>query len=203
MNFLEMLLSERLKEKNPMLEIFGSDRKVLQIACQDFTNYLKVHWELIGKESSECEIVERLEKIFNEDPAELSEFLSVWTGTWFKKWKERVKLLIGEENTKKWSRITRVLENAEPTWRKLTNKQEMQDMIISTLIRNGETCGTTILAENLLKMELGEEKKEYRNEREQVLNAVCAALTRAKELAHSRGPLIFVKVDKGYYQSTH
>jgi len=203
MNFLEMLLSERLKEKTPMLEVFGSDRKVLQIACQDFTNYLKVHWDLIGKESNECEIVERLEKIFNEDPAELSEFLSIWTGTWFKKWKERVKLLIGEENTKKWRRITKVLENAEPTWRKLTNKQEMQDMITSTLIRNGETCGTAILAENLLKMELGEDKKEYRNEQEHVLNVVCAALTRAKELAHSRGPLIYVKVDKGYYQSTH
>ncbi len=54
MNFIEILLSEKLKDKNPMLDVLGSDRKVLQIACQDLTNYLKVHWDLVGKEANEC-----------------------------------------------------------------------------------------------------------------------------------------------------
>jgi len=68
MNFIETLLSEKLKDRNPMLDVYGSDRKVLQIACQDFTNYLKIHWDLVGKEANECEIVERLEKFFSENP---------------------------------------------------------------------------------------------------------------------------------------
>lgn len=202
MNFMEMLLSDKLKERNPMLDVFGSDRKVLQIACQDFTNYLKVHWDLVGKEDNECEIAERLEKIFNENPSELGEFLGIWTGIWLEKWKERVKLLIGDENSKRWNRVTRILENAESAWRRLTNRQEMQEMITNTLIKNGEICGTSILAENLLKMELGEEKTNYRSEEEKILNILNATLSKARELAQSRGPLIFVKVDKGYYQSS-
>lgn len=203
MNFIEILLSEKLKDKNPMLDVLGSDRKVLQIACQDLTNYLKVHWDLVGKEANECELVEKLESFFNENPTELDEFLSIWTGIWLRKWKERVKLLIGNENMKRWNKVTKILDNAEPLWKKLSNRQEMQEVITSTLIKNGEICGTSILAENLLKMELGDEKsKEYVNEKEQVLSVMNNTLRKARELAQSKGPLIFVKVDKGYYQST-
>ena len=202
MNFIEILLSEKLKDKNPMLDVLGSDRKVLQIACQDLTNYLKVHWDLVGKEANECELVEKLESFFNENPTELGEFLSIWTGIWLRKWKERVKLLIGNENTKRWNKVTKILDNAEPLWEKLSNRQEMQEVITSTLIKNGEICGTSILAENLLKMELGDEKrKEYVNEKEQVLSVMNNTLRKARELAQSKGPLIFVKVDKGYYKS--
>jgi hypothetical protein len=201
MNFIEILLSEKLKDKNPMLDTLGSDRKVLQIACQDLTSYLKVHWELVGKEANDCDIVEKLEKIFNETPTELSEFLDVWTGIWLRKWAERVKLLIGNENSKKWSRTTRILNNGEAMWGKLSKRQEMEEVIISTLVKNGEVCGTSILAENLLKMELGEDEKEYTSDEEQVVNVVNNTLRKARELAQSKGPLIFVKVDKGYYQT--
>jgi len=201
MNFIETLLSEKLKERNPMLDVFGSDRKVLQIACEDLTNYLKVHWNLVGKEANECELVDMLEKLFNEDPNELEEFLDVWTGTWFKKWKERVKLLIGNENSYRWNKVTKILNNAESLWRRLSNRREMQEVLTSTLIKNGEICGTSILAENLLKMELGEKKKKYINEEEHVVNVVNNALRKARELARSKGPLIFVKIDKGYYNT--
>ncbi len=199
MNFIEMLLSEKLKDKNPMLDILGSDRKVLQIVCQDLTNYLKFHWNLIGKEANECEIVENLEKLFSENAKELEEFLDVWTGIWLKKWKERVKVLIGNENSNRWNKVTEILNKSEPLWRKLVNSQEMQEVVTSTLIKNGEVCGTSILAENLLKMELGEKKREYLTEEEQVVNVVNNALRKARELTRSKGPLIYVKIDKGYY----
>jgi len=202
MNFIETLLSEKLKEINPTLDVFGSDRKVLQIACQDLTNYLKVHWDLVGKEANECELVERLEKFFNENPDEMQEFLSIWTGIWFKKWKERVKLLIGNENSNKWNRVTKLLTDAEPIWKNLPNRQEMQELVTSTLIKNGEICGTSILAENLLKMELGEKDRNYLNEQEQIMNVVNNTLRKARELTRSKGPLIYVKIDKGYYNNT-
>jgi hypothetical protein len=202
MNLMEMLLSEKLKEKNPMLDIFGSDRKVLQIACQDLTNYLKVHWNLIGKEANDCEVVEKLEAIFNEDRSELEEFLDVWTGIWFKKWVERVKLLIGKENSSKWNRVTEILNNAEPLWRRLSNRHEMQEAITYTLIKNGEICGTSILAENLLKMELGERRRQQpSSEEEHVMRIVNNAIRKARELARSKGPLIYVKIDKAYYEA--
>ena len=200
MNFIETLLSEKLQEVNPTMDVFGSDRKVLQIACEDLMNYLKVHWNLVGNKTDECELVERLEKFFKENPSELEEFLGIWTGIWFRKWEERVKLLIGNENSNRWNRVTKLLNDAEPIWRKLTNRQEMQGLVTSTLIKNGEICGTSILAENLLKMELREKDRNYANEREQVISVVNNTLRKARELTRSRGPLIYVKIDKGYYQ---
>ena len=202
MNFVETLMSEKLIEKNPLIDVLGADRKVLQIACQDLTNYLKFHWDISGIDAGQCEVVERLEKFYEQNPEELQEFMSVWSGMWLKKWGERVKLLIGNENSKRWNNVTKILNNAEPIWARLSNRHQMEDVVISTLIRNGEICGTSILAENLLKMELGDEKRKYPSEKEQTLNVVNNALRKARDLTQSKGPLIFVKVDKGYYQAT-
>jgi hypothetical protein len=201
MNLIEILLSEKLKDKNPMIDVLGSDRKVLQIACQDLTNYLKVHWDLVGKETNDVELVEKLEKFYNENPGELDEFLRIWTGIWLEKWKERVKLLIGNENQKRWNRASKTLSNAEPLWKDLTDRREMEEIVTCTLVKNGEICGTSILAENLLKMELAEKTSENVKQDNQVVNVVNNTLRKARELARSKGPLIFVKIDKGYYQS--
>ncbi|HDD70187.1 hypothetical protein CW707_04900 [Candidatus Bathyarchaeota archaeon] len=200
MNFIEMLLSDKLKDINATLDLFGSDRKVLQIACQDLTNYLRFHWNLVGKEANECDIVEKLEELFNENPNELEEFLEIWAKTWYRKWKERVKLLIGNGYSRRWDKVTKILNKAEPVWRRLSNRQEMQEVVTATLIRNGEICGTSILAENLLKMELGKNRKNHASKEEQIINVVNNTLRKAKELARSRGPLIYVKIDKNYYQ---
>jgi hypothetical protein len=201
MNFVEIMLGEKLKEADPALDIMGSDRKVLQVACQDFTNYLKFQWNLIGKEANQCELVERLEKLFQEDASELDAYLTVWTGIWFKKWKERVKLLIGNQNANKWNKMSKTLANAEPLWRKIEHKQELQEVVVSTLIKNGEICGTEILAENLLKMELGEKNLQTLGDVERLFATLNNALRKAREMAQSKGPLIFVKIDKGYYNS--
>ena len=203
MNFVETLMSEKLIEKNPLIDVLGADRKVLQIACQDLTNYLKFHWDISGIDAGQCEVVERLEKFYEQNPEELQEFMSVWSGMWLKKWGERVKLLIGNENSKRWNNVTKILNNAEPIWARLSNRHQMEDVVISTLIKNGEICGTSILAENLLKMELGDEKRKYPSEKEQTLNVVNNALRKARDLTQSKGPLIFVKVDKGYYDTAH
>lgn len=201
MNFVEVMLTEKLKEAAPALDIIGSDRKVLQVACQDFTNYLKYHWNLVGKESNNLELAERIEQCFKEEPVELESFLSVWTGIWLKKWTERVKLLIGNQNTNKWNSVAKTLSAAEPLWRKLDHKQEIMEVLEATLIKNGEICGTEILSENLLKMELGDKNNQSLKEKELVLTILNNALHKAREMAQSKGPLIFVKIDKAYYSA--
>ena len=201
MNFVELMIGEKLKEADPALDIMGSDRKVLQVACQDFTNYLKFHWNLMGKEANQCELVEKLENLFKEDSSELEAFLTIWIGIWFKKWKERVKLLIGDQNANRWNKISKSINNAEPIWKKLEHKQELQEMVITTLVKNGEICGTEILSENLLKMELGEKRVQDVSDKERVFIVLNEALRKAREMAQSKGPLIFVKIDKGYYNA--
>ncbi|MDR0372624.1 MAG: hypothetical protein LBI79_03555 [Nitrososphaerota archaeon] len=199
MSFVEIMIGEKLKEADPALDIMGSDRKVLQIACQDFTNYLKFRWNLMGQEASQCEMVERLETLIKESPEELAAFLAIWCNIWFKKWKERVKLLIGNQSANRLNQMTKTINTAEPLWQNIECKQEFQELIVATLIKNGEICGTEILAENLLKLELGENCTQNLNETERVFVALNNTLRKAREMARSRGPLIFVKVDKGYY----
>jgi len=204
MNFLETLLAESLRNRNPQLDLQGTDRRVLEIAHEDLTNFLKVHWNLVGKESTDYELIEKLYSCYHEDPKELEEFVNIWSGIWIKKWGERVKLLIGKKDASSWQKIDQKLCEAEPLWKALPNRREIEDIVIESLIRNGEVCGTTILAENLIKMELGSytDKKINANSDQDVLNMVNGALRRARSLARSKGPLIFVRLDKKFFQFT-
>ena len=201
MNFLELMLSQCLKDHNPLLDPQGSDRRVLQIACEDLMNFLKFHWGLIGQENSDYDLIEKVHKYFDENSEEFSEFASIWTGLWIKKWNERVKLLIGEDGSQQWSKVNRQLSNAESTWKQLKNRGEMKDILVESLIRNGEICGTAIMAENLLKLELGacEEQSRSMNEDEKLLNVVNNTLRKARQMSYSKGPLIFVKIDRKYF----
>lgn len=201
MNFLKVMLVEKLGATDSNLDIRGSDRKVLQVACEDLTNYLKYHWNLVGKTANQCEIVERLEHFFKEKPEELDEFLTVWTGMWFKKWKERVKLIIGSRIANKWAKASKKIRNTDPLWKKIKEKQELREIVATTLIKNGEICGTEVLSENLLKMALSRKNVQRLNDKERVFTIVNNALRRARQMARSKGPFIFVKIDKGYYSA--
>jgi hypothetical protein len=77
MNFIEIMIGEKLKEMDSALDILGSDRKVLQVACEDFTNYAKFHWGLMGRETSQLELTDKLEQIFREDRYDIEEFITV------------------------------------------------------------------------------------------------------------------------------
>jgi hypothetical protein len=201
MNFLELLLSQCLKDHNPLLDPQDSDRRVLQIACEDFTNFLKLHWGLIGQENGDCDLIDKIHEYFEKNPEEFSQFTGIWTGLWMKKWNERVKLLIGDDGSQQWSKVNKQLSNAESAWRQLKNRGEMKDILVESLIRNGEICGTSIMAENLLKLELGacEERPSWKNDDEKLLNMVNATLRKARQMSHSKGPLIFVKIDRKYF----
>ncbi|MCL2475671.1 hypothetical protein [Candidatus Bathycorpusculum sp.] len=201
MDFVEFMIGEKLREADPALDIMGSDHTVLQVAFQDFTNYLKFRWDLVGQEVKQPEILERINTLSQKDLDELDAFLAVWCNMWFKKWKERVKLLIGNQGANKWNKMNKPLADAEPIWRKIECKQDLQELIVATLIKNGEICGTDILAENLLKMELSEKYLQSIPETDRIFVALNNTLRKARAMAHSRGPLIFVKVDKGYYNT--
>jgi len=202
MNFIEVMLMESLRNRNPQLDLQGSDRRVLEIADEDLMNFLKVHWSLMGQESADYELIEKLYSFHQEEPQELEEFVNVWTGIWIKKWNERVKLLIGqqEEENNSWQKVGKKICDAEPLWNTLPNRREVEDVVVESLIRNGEICGTTILSENLVKMELGSMEKIDVKKNEDVLNLVNGTLKRARNLSRSKGPLIFVRLDKRFFQ---
>jgi len=201
MNFIEVMLIESLRNRNPQLDLQGTDRRVLEIAHEDFMNFLRVHWQLMGNESAEYELIEKLYHYHREEPEELEEFVNVWSGIWMKKWDERVKLLIGqEEESTSWQKVSKKICDAEPTWKTFPNRRGVEDIVVESLIRNGEICGTSILAENLIKMEIGSLEKINTSQDEDVLNLVNGTLRRARNLSRSKGPLIFVRLDKRFFQ---
>ncbi len=198
MNSLETIIAKKMKEAEPALDIQGSDRKVLQVACQDFTNYLKFNTMHGDSKKNHC-LNEKIGQFITEEPAELESFLTVWTGMWLKKWKQRVKLLFGDQNQKNLSKISKNLADISDLWTKLECKQEMMEIVVCALIRNAEICGTEILAENILKTELGKNSNHDIADKEQMFAILNNALRRAREMTQGTGPLIYVKIDKRYY----
>lgn len=199
-NFLTELLSKSLRKRNPQLNLEGSDRRVLSIAYQDLMNYLKFHWKLIGEENKP-KLIEKLSEYFYEKPGELEEFVDLWSGIWLKKWNERVKLILEREDLKRWNKTGKLLNKAEPLWRQLENRDEVKDLVIESLIKNGEICGTSILAEDMLKVEIGlsTENNDYTSEDERILNVVNNVLGKVRKVSRKRGPLIYIKVNKSFF----
>jgi len=48
-------------------------------------------------------------------------------------------------------------------------------------------------------MDLGKKRMKHLKDTERLFTAVNSSLRKAREMAQSKGPLIFVKIDKGYY----
>ena len=197
MNFLETTMSRKISEADPTLDLLGSDRKLLQIANQDFANYIKFV-RLSGKETANGNTAEKTELSMKEK-AELEPFLTVWVSIWLKKWKNRVKLVFGNQSQESADKA-QTFSKTEHLLEKMERKHEIIEILVLALIKNAEICGTEILAEHLLRTELGKKNSEDDiNSKGQVLAILNDSLRKAREIAHSKGPLIFVRIDKGYY----
>jgi hypothetical protein len=194
---LTTILAQKITDTNPAVDIHGSDRKVLQIASQDFRNYFKFN-QKIPEDASDNDVEDTIEQTLRNEPVEFDSFLTVWVGIWLNKWKARVKLLFGNQNQNKHSEKQKPTMDVEAVWAKLECKNEMKAIVVSALIRNAEICGTDILAENLLKKELSKLSSQELNEK-QIVSILNNALGKAREMTQRVGPLIYVKVDQNYY----
>lgn len=203
MNFTESILLKKIEEAEPSLDLQGADRKVLQIAIQDFNNYLNFSSNFENKETNILDKTKRIEQLREEDKVEFDSFLSVWSGIWLKKWKQRINLLVGKQRAKETSKTLENTSKDETLWTKLNCKEEIIEIVVSTLIRNAEICGTQVIAENIVKMETCKISSQDINSKEQVLRILNNALRRASEIAQTTGPLIAIKVDKRYYCEAH
>ena len=197
MNDVQVLLLKSLNQKNFGLDLQNSRKRILYIASQDLTNYLTFHWKLTGKEVNPSKFESQIHDFLLEKPKEFIEFLNVWTGLWIKKWHERVKFVQETEESLALERTNEALDSIESTWKGLENRQELEDIIVEELVRNGEICGTSILAEHLLKTELisMNKQKTIPDSLEDLLNLTKGALIKASNLSGIKGPAIFIVLD--------
>ena len=195
LNCIETLVADKIKKTDSTIDLQGADRKILQLACRDFANYMKHS----GKSEYNVRFEEKLEKFSDGEHSELEAFLTVWTGMWIKKWQERVKIFIGERNKKQVEDVNKTLAKAGPIWQTLDCKEELIDIIESTLIANGEICGTQNLAEYAIKTELAKSRNLNITDKTQAITFLNKAMNRAHQIANTPGPLMFIEVSKAYY----
>jgi hypothetical protein len=201
MTDIETMLSKKIKEIDPTLDIDGADQKVFQTACQDLTNYLKyMNWSGMNKETSILDKLDKISIFHRKEKAELECFMSYWTHIWLEKWNKRINLLIG--NNKIESKHTDKQTKGNSLWATLECKEEMTWDIVATLIKHSEICGTQIIAENILKTVIAEKTQKDIQNVEQLLSILTSALTKARNISQTSGPLISIKIDKGYYCQT-
>ena len=196
MNYIETLIAEKIKKIDSTLDAQGSDRKVIQLASKDFANCMK----FTCKSTYNLCLDEKLEKFSKKKMSELESFLTIWTAMWMKKWQERVKLFIGNQSKNELNKLNKTLAKAGPMRQTIDCKQELIDIIESTLINNGEICGTENLAEYALKAELAKNSPNI-TDKAQALTFLNNVMHRAHEIAKTSGPLMFVEASKAYYSS--
>jgi hypothetical protein len=191
---IEALIVDKIKKMNPTIDPQGSDRKMLQLICRDFANYMKFN----NVSASDKGFEEKFEKFSKEKKRELDAFLTVWTSMWMKKWLERVKLLVGKKHNSE--ELHKTLAKAEPIWQALEFKEELINIVGFTFIKDGEICSSELLAEYALKVELAKEDLDL-NDKAQALTFLNNVIRKAHEIAKTKGPLIFVEINKAYYSS--
>jgi len=199
MNDIETMLSKKIKEIAPTLEINGADHKVFQTACQDLKNYLRyIQWSGMDTITGILSKFDKSPVAHRKEKAEFECFLSYWTHIWLEKWNKRINLLIGN-NVKTVSKSSDKLVKVNTLWTSLECREEMIWDIVVTLIKHSEICGTQIIAESILKNTIAEKDEKDIKDVEQLLSIFTSALTKARRLSQTVGPLISIKIDKEYY----
>lgn len=187
-NDLEKLLLNALDERCPEADFRGADKKVFEFLSQDVVNWLKFHWRLFGEESNVM-AAEKIEEVLSTD--EFREVINTFVGMWLGRWNWRAKLVLNDKDVPKLKGTPQVTNWVTPE-----QKRDLIEAITNELIVHGEIAGTTVLAGEILlraQAQMGEKHDVF------ALLSVSLRLTRA--MASQTGPLIFVKVDKHYYNS--
>jgi len=195
LNCIETLITDKIEKIDSTIDLQCADRKMLQLACKDFANYMKFS----HKSSFTMGFEENITKFSDKKHSELEAFLTVWTSMWVKKWQERVKLFIGERSKNEHDKFCSILTKAAPLWQALECKEELTDIIECTLINNGEICGAQNLAEYAIKAELAKINSINMTDKTQAIDFLKTAMKKAREMSNTAGPLMFIEVNKAYY----
>ncbi len=185
-------LARELEKEIPDLDLYGSERRLLDFACKDLETWLITK----QKNATADEIKKALNVRDNQD--EIKAFLKVWTKQWLEKWRERVTL--GQKMpTFSLSHVKRK-KRAKKIFERMEEGQELKRWVIQKLINQGEVCMPELIAENLVIEQIASRLKRKKEKAPaskttmkpwQILQAV---LPHVNSLAKKKTPLIHMKL---------
>ena len=145
-NLLMYWLADILESEIPDVDIFGSERKLLDFAYQDLETCLATTIDDDKKVD--------INKVIKDETRheEIKCFLKVWTQQWLEKWRERVTFC------QKMPRFSleqvKFRKDATKHFKQMENGKELKQMIVQKLIKKGEVCMPELIAENLIIEEM-------------------------------------------------
>lgn len=204
---VSVLIMSALQKKEPMLRLDKEDHGLLQMCINDFWCYAgylsRNHLRLKEKETEQRRVMQMSlvggivqVRVVNPVPKEVVEFVEGWVGWWWKKYKQRVKLILGDKPLDKFAIVGEAILKRNFTQKE---KEDVLTKLADTFIKHGEICYPRILAQALFRRVLGRTRRR-RWKMEDKLNFLGAVTTEARRVAKITGALIFIRPDKNYYR---
>ncbi|MCX8204857.1 MAG: hypothetical protein N3H31_04320 [Candidatus Nezhaarchaeota archaeon] len=182
---------EKLALRVPGLRGHEPEGRILtNIAVGDFRSYIK-HRPLSSGVSYE-------------------DYVDFWAERWLDKWRERVKLVFGQQDLEVFAKHEKIVRETAPLWRGFSHLPEALELIIDALIDVGELCFTKLLAEATLRSELLRIKQSSRSieealsrVKEGALSIVKSAVARARGYRYVKGHLVWLRVGEDVWRTSY
>lgn len=202
------LISEMIKELCDVSTDIES-RIMAQVALKDFKNYMKVVENLIGDYDSDYRVQLLISKYIDNNPTYLRNLIYDWLDYWIVKWKQRVKLVWDDKDSKEEvSKKQKIDEMVIGIWRRYPRINEIKELVIGSLIKNQEICFTDVLADNLIKSELYKLKVNLYSDDKVIeyleknpIYLLSNLISRVEKLKYYKGYLIILRVDKRIFKT--
>lgn len=190
-SIIRCLLSAELEKLIPNLDLKGKDKIVLELAYNDLEQYFYFKNKKNYLSLDEPKIIEyRKDEII-----ELKAFIKYWSGLWVEKWKKRI--AISQRIPKIDRHKVCKLRRARAFYHLSKDKKELKENIIDRLIKRGEICMPSQIAEELIIREIAENLKNRKfSVDENVLNILHGVFRRIEELQNETRPIIYLKLIK-------
>ena len=185
-------LAGELEKEIPDLDIYGSEKRLLEFAHQDLETCLI-------EKLSDTDFIDLEETLTDESRQdELKAFLKIWTKKWLGKWRERVTLC---QKLPQFSlEYLKTKKKATKIFKQMKNGQDLKKLIVQRLINKGELCMADLIAENLIIEEIAFRLKVNGGKvpTDKTLldawNLFQAVSPRVKSLSEKKTPLIHLRL---------
>jgi len=185
------LLAEELKEYVPQFEPYSADYQMVVYASRDLEEWMKCKWSV-----SSGTLYEMLGNLIEDRYGEFHIFLKSWVSIWLEKWRERVRLL--HTKPKLPPNVMERIKEAKRIYQKSEFKRELKNLLTKKLIRHGEICMASFIAENLIIEEitrrLRDAKPDSNNIKFDPIDIYNSLSRRIFGLSKERGPLVYLRI---------
>ncbi len=185
------LLAEELKEYVPQFEPYSADYQMVVYASRDLEEWMKCKWSVNSNA-----FYETLEGLIEDKYDEFHIFLKSWVSVWLEKWRERVRLL--HTKPKLPPNVIERIKQAKRIYQKSEFKRELKKLLTKKLIRHGEICMASFIAENLIIEEIARRLRNIKPDSSSIkldpMDIYNSLSSRIFSLSKEKGPLIYLRI---------